>query len=93
MDDTLFMQVQETLENLGHINPDQILGESAEVLRNRVQGAIFAVPGTTLAAMVYSLCIHSKAILENDIQRFGRFNKSMVLDNVGVLPYASVVVF
>lgn len=89
----MFMQVQETLENLGHVNPDQILRESAEILCNRVQGAIFAVPETSLVAMVYFFCIHSKAILENDIQRFSRFNKSMVLDNVGVLPYASVAVF
>jgi len=29
------------------------------------------------------------AILENDVQGFSRLNKSMVLDNVGVLQYIS----
>lgn len=43
MDDTLVVEVLETVQNLGHIHADQVLGELSVSLEDRVKGSIFAV--------------------------------------------------
>lgn len=79
------MQVQKTMENLRHVEPDQILWKAAKILSDGVQGAIFTV-SRTLAIELSVYSIHTKeVILENDIKRFSRLHESMVFDNVGML--------
>lgn len=43
MDDTLIVEVKETLENLCHVYTDEVFWELAKVLADRVQRAILAV--------------------------------------------------
>lgn len=44
MYDTLVVKVLKALENLCHIDADEVFGEFAVRLADGVQGAIFAVP-------------------------------------------------
>jgi hypothetical protein len=44
MDDTLIVQILQTLQDLGHVHADQVLGELAVGLTDGVQRAVFAVP-------------------------------------------------
>lgn len=69
------------MKNLGHIQTDQVFWEATEIFRNRMQGAIFTVPG----AVSIFLSSISRGILENDVQSLHRLHESMVLDNVRVL--------
>lgn len=46
MYDTLLVQVEEAVEDLGHVQGDEVLGEFAKVLADAVQRAILAVPGS-----------------------------------------------
>jgi hypothetical protein len=44
MDNTLIVKVLEALQDLGHVDADEVLGELAVGLADGVEGAIFAVP-------------------------------------------------
>lgn len=43
--DTLLVEVQETVEDLGHVKGDEVFRKLAEVLADAVQRAVLAIPG------------------------------------------------
>lgn len=45
MDDTLVVEVNQTLENLRDVHCDQVLGELAKFLDDIMEGTILAEPG------------------------------------------------
>lgn len=48
MDDTLVVEVIQAVEDLGHVYPDQVLGELAVGLADGMERAIFAISGRIL---------------------------------------------
>jgi hypothetical protein len=44
MYDTLLVEVEQTVEDLGHVQSDEVFGELAEVFADAVQRAVLAVP-------------------------------------------------
>ena len=47
VDDTLVVEVDETFEDLGDVNCDQVFGKLAEALENSMERAVFAEPEET----------------------------------------------
>jgi hypothetical protein len=61
MYDTLFVEVEEAVEDLRHVQGDEVLGEFSKVLADAVQRSVFAVPGWVSYALdVYYGPTHSR---------------------------------
>lgn len=86
MYNTLLMQIQEPVEDLRHVQSNEVFRKSTEVLRDGMQRAILTIPTVESASDVPKVALTSVIyILQDDVQSFSRFHKSVVLDDIGVL--------
>lgn len=58
MYDTLFVEVEQTMEDLRHVQRDEVFGELSEVLADAVERSVFAVPNRTLALALVYVCVY-----------------------------------
>lgn len=68
MDDTLVVEIEKTMEDLSHVQPDEVFRKLAEVFAYAVQRAVFTVPAGTvsrwahdIAADAYSRIMYSES--------------------------------
>jgi hypothetical protein len=72
---------------LGHVDTNEILGEFAISLADRVQGTIFAVPSWSARHFEDPW----EFVLENNIKGVNRLDVSNILDNIVVLWWLEVI--
>lgn len=83
VDDTLVVEILKALENLCHVDADEVLRELAVCLTDRMQRAVLAVPAQQSAARVSPAHpIYWSDVLEYDVQTVLRLDEANVFDDV-----------
>lgn len=85
VDDTLLVQVQQAVEDLGHVEGDEVFRKLAEVLADAVQRPVLAVPAK-LAPILPSIPVcMAMHLLQDYVQTLGALDEAVVLDDVGMV--------
>jgi hypothetical protein len=87
MYDTLFVEVEQSIEDLRHVQTNKVLGELPKVLADGVEGTILAVPGVASGLDRRSKPGNTRDSLQNDVEGFCRLHEAVVLDDVGMLEH------
>lgn len=82
MYDTLVVEVLKTLEDLCHVDTDEVLGELAIGLADGMQGAILTIPTQQSVSPIPTFLWYSDALLEDDVQTVLGLDEADILDDV-----------
>lgn len=85
MDDTLVVEVMQTMKNLRHVDADQVFRKLAVGFANGMQGTIFAISGCQLIFSSQPFIPHWRVLLQDDVETVHRLHEADVLDNVVML--------
>ena len=74
------------MEDLRHVQRDEVFGELSEVLADAVERSVLAVPDRTLALAIVYVCVwfHGHS-LQDDVETLGAPHEAVVLDDIRMI--------
>ena len=86
VDDALVVQVLQALQDLGHVDADQVLGKLAVGFADGMQRAILAISGTTSAKDTDTKGGEEVDRLKDDVEAVCRLDEANIFHDIVMLP-------